>query len=375
MGDGTLFAPRNYGERYHGPTRLREALASSFNVPAVYLLDKLGVERFHDFLKELRFTSLNQSSNFYGLSLSLGAGEVTLLEMVNGYRAMARAGFLEQERVISQAYDIHGRKIHEHREEPERVFSREVAYIITDILSDNASRVKSFGEDNPLNLPFACAAKTGTSKDYRDNWCVGFTKNYVVGVWVGNFDGSPMEGVSGISGAAPLFRDIMIELYKNQYPPVFEEPYSLLHLDICAKSGKIAKHSCTRVIEEIFMPGTEPAESCDAHHSRTAYNNTDYGSLALISDDIKGIEIVNPSNGDIFKLDPQVSYASQGIKFKVYVVDDIDEVVFRLNDKILCRTHHPFEYLWVPIPGEHKLEVITGGDGEKKQDEIYFTVY
>jgi len=374
LADGTLFAPRNYGGRYHGPTRFREALASSFNVPAVYLVEKLGVQRFHNFLRELHFEGLDRDTKFYGLSLCLGAGEVSLLEMANGYRTIACQGLFEEAMPILKLNDVYGNKINLEKEEAKRVFPREAAYIITDILSDNSSRIKSFGEDNPLNLPFACAAKTGTSKDYRDNWCVGFTRKYVVGVWVGNFDGSPMEGVSGISGAAPLFRDVMIELHRDQYPPVFEEFCSLVHLNICAKSGKVAVSSCPNIIKEIFIPGTEPAESCDIHYSQITRNQTDFGSSASVFSN-KPIEIINPSDNDMFKLDPHVSYSSQGIRFKVHAIKEIEEVVFKLDDKILCSRSYPFEYLWKPVPGEHKLEVIVQDGRNKKSDEVFFIVY
>lgn len=370
--DGTIFAPRNYGHRYHGPTRFREALASSFNVPAVYLLEQLGTQRFYNFLHELGFERLNKEANFYGLSLSLGAGEVSLLEMANAYSSLARHGLLDTPKSILKIFETDGQDIAVEGVEQKRVFSREAAYIITHILSDNASRIKAFGEDNPLNLPFPCAAKTGTSKDYRDNWCIGFTSNYVVAVWVGNFDGSPMQGVSGISGAAPLFRDIMIELHRDQYPIQFEQPSALNRIKICAQSGKIASNICSRVIEEIFIPGTEPAESCAEDFSHLDHYSPPSG-IAL--DDKKEIEIVSPSDGDIFKVDPQVSYSSQGITFKVRTNVEVDEIIFKLDDKTLCKRTYPFEYLWIPTTGEHNLEVIALDGGNQKIDKVIFTVY
>ncbi len=373
LADGTMFAPRNYGDRYHGPTRFREALAASFNVPAVYLVDKLSVQRFHDFLRELNFNSLDRETNFYGLSLSLGAGEVTLLEMVNGYRTIAREGVIGEEKTITEIYDVYGNLIEYQKENTKRIFSREVSYLITNILSDNASRIKSFGEDNPLNLPFDCVAKTGTSKDYRDNWCIGFTKKYVVGVWVGNFDGSPMEGVSGISGAAPLFRDIMIELHREKYPPVFEEPSTLVHLNICAKSGKLARSLCPNVVKEIFIPGTEPVESCDVYNSANR-EYLDQLESELVLDNKKDIAIIIPCDGDIFKLDPHVSRSSQGIKFKVAAKAEICDIIFKLDDKVLCTKGYPFEYLWKPCLGEHRLEVIAQDAKIIKSDKISFTV-
>ncbi|KPJ72735.1 hypothetical protein AMJ52_05360 [candidate division TA06 bacterium DG_78] len=367
LADGTLFAPRNYGNRFHGPTRLREALGSSFNVPAVYLVEKLGVQRFYNFLKEVGFESLDKDISFYGLSLSLGAAEASLLEMTNAFRTFVLKGKYCKPEPLLKMFDKHGHEVVFHHKEEKTVFSQEVAYVITHILSDNASRIKAFGEDNPLNLPFPCAAKTGTSKDFRDNWCIGFTKDYVVGVWVGNFEGSPMQGVSGISGAAPLFRDIMIELYRNQYPADFEKPSPLVQVKICAQSGRLASNTCTRVIEEIFIPGTEPAETCDINHE-----NDD---RECVKRAINDIEIIHPSHGDIFKLDPQVSYSSQAIRFKVDVNAEIDEIIFKLDGEDLCKKTYPFEYVWSAEPGEHVLEVVILIDGREKTDKVSFTVY
>lgn len=375
--DGTKFAPRNYGDKYHGPTRAREALASSFNIPTVYLLEQLGVERFHNLLKELNFTSLSKDASFYGLSLGLGAGEVSLLEMVNGYRSIVREGIWEGERSVLNIKGVSNPN-------SKRVFSKEAAYIITNILSDNSSRIKSFGEDSPLNLPFPCASKTGTTKDFRDNWCIGFTGKYVVGVWVGNFDGSPMEGVAGISGAAPLFRDIMIELHRKGYPPKFEEPASLVHEKVCAKTGKLATAYCPDVIEEIFINGTEPKQSCDIDCSRivavgfsrrdTVRRNLKVASIISHHNE-NGFEIINPADGDIYKIDPQVSSSAQAISFRVSEDETISEVIFKLDGKIIGQRKYPFEYWWRPTPGEHKLEVIGESKTSQKFDQVSFRVF
>lgn len=366
LADGTLFAPRNYGEQYHGPTRLREALASSFNVPAVFLADSLSVQRFHDFLKTLHFENLNHKSHFYGLSLSLGAGEVTLLEMVNGYRALAQKGLYQKPTAILQIYDVRGNPVDFHHEPAEQVFSQEAAFIITHILSDNASRTKAFGEDNPLHLPFPCAAKTGTTKDYRDNWCLGFTTEYAVGVWVGNFDGSSMQGVSGISGAAPLFRDIMIELHRNVYPAAFDKLPSLVHVTICTESGMRSTESCPIVVDELFIPGTEPSEICSADNHelwRTIHDKKR-----------KAVEITHPLHGDIFKIDPHCSYVNQAITFTVDANQEIEEIVLKLNDKVLCVTSNPLEYVWNPRPGEYRLSASGAGQAYGQCDEVQFTV-
>lgn len=369
--DGSRFAPKNYSKRYNGPVWLKEALGSSLNVPTVYLLEKIGVEQLYNLLKNLKFESLDKGAEFYGLSLTLGAGEVRLLELVRAYRAIAKGGCLDMERAIMKVVDVHNNRVKLETTQKKALFSEEIAYIITDILSDNSNRIKSFGEDNPLNLPFPCVAKTGTSKDYKDNWCVGFTNKYVVGVWVGNFDGSPMKGVSGISGAAPLFRDIMIELHRKAYPPAFEEPSALVHLKVCARSGEIPGPLCTNVVDEIFIPGTEPHETCNvcteysekmarsypfSYHHTEHDNSTDTGLREPGGGD--KLYIVTPTDGDIFKIDPQVSLRAQAIIFNAETDGAIERVLFKLDGTILTEKEYPFKYVWKPIPGEHVLEVI-----------------
>ncbi len=354
--DGTVFAPRNFGEKYHRLVRAREALGSSFNVPAVYILDMLGIEKFYNFLYDLHLSGIYKQPGFYGLSLSLGAVEVKLLELVNAYRAIANKGVWTDYKFIKNTKDKTG----------ERVFSEEAAYIIADVLSDNSSRIKAFGDDSPLNLPFPCAVKTGTTKNFKDNWCVGFTEKYTVGVWVGNFDGSPMNGVSGISGAAPLFRDIMIELHRKEYPKTFERPKSLIRLKICAKTGLIPNKNCSAV-EEFFVLGTEPKDTCN-------YCGVGIRCVAVrVDKNIKNIYILHPQNGDIFKLDPQIPYKNQAIAFKVDVDSTIESFSLKLNGNTLCENTTTF--LWQPKPGKYELEVIGNSKTEQKSEKITFTVF
>ncbi|HEX7321079.1 MAG TPA: penicillin-binding protein 1C [bacterium] len=367
--DGTRFAPQNYGERYHGPTRAREALGSSFNVPTVVLLERIGIERFHQYLRQtMHFTSLDREASHYGLALALGAAEATLLELTNGYRAFANGGVWKGERCFIAPAGGGQDTL------PAMTATTvDIAYIITDILADNASRLKAFGDDSPLDLPFECAVKTGTSKNYRDNWCIGYTSGYVVGVWVGNFDGSPMHGVSGISGTAPLFRDIMIELHRDQLPAAFDEPPSLEHLSVCARSGLLPSSRCDRVIDEIFIPGTQPKDTCaesDNDRSRDIEMTTGPGNGK------KGFHIVTPSAGDIFTIDPRVTYNSQAVIFKVQPdTVAISEVTFVLNGAELATSKPPFEFVWKPKPGEYMLEARGHTPDKTLIDRVSFRVF
>jgi len=375
LGDGTNFVPRNYGQKYHGPTRLREALASSFNIPAVYLINELHTERFYALLKQLGFQSLDRDAAHYGLALSLGAGEVTLIEMVNAYRTLARGGVVEDLKFLRRTTEHDHTGVYSHAGDGERVFSNEVAYLITDILSDNTSRFKAFGTDSPLNLPFPCAVKTGTSKDYRDNWCVGYTTTYVVGVWVGNFSGSPMQGVSGITGAAPLFRDIMIELHREEYPMTFKRPTTLVRRRICLRTGMLADAECPNQIEEDFLPGTSPTDTCrgEVQDERRVVLRT--GGRTAERDFMEGLVIVNPGEGDMFCIDPQVSLASQRIMFRVRADDSTHSVRLFLDGIAIATERYPFEFMWQPTRGRHTLEAVTGQGDKVANDRIAFTVY
>jgi len=181
------YRPKNYDKKFHGPVRLRTALACSYNVPAVRVLESLGSEALYYQLKDMGFNSLSQGPGYYGIGLTLGNGEVTLLELVQAYSSLARAGEWLESTAVLQIYDSENTpKLTQRLQKTHPVFSPQVTYILTHILSDQDARIPSFGYNSSLSLPFPCAVKTGTSKDFRDNWAIGYTPNYTVGVWVGN---------------------------------------------------------------------------------------------------------------------------------------------------------------------------------------------
>jgi len=262
---GIDYAPKNYDGKFHGFIRLREALACSYNVSAVRVLEKIGVEPLLRRLKKLGFKSLNKEPNYYGLGLTLGDGEVTLLELVRAYSTLARAGVFKKEKIFLEIKDTQGKTMSFLDSQSARVFSPQVSYIITNILADKDARIPAFGEGSCLNLPFPCAVKTGTSGNFRDNWTIGYTPHWTVGIWVGNFDGSPMHNVSGVSGAGPLFRDIMLLLEKRKKERNFNFaiPEGLIEVYVCPKSGMLAGSFCPGKIKEIFIKGTEPREVCN----------------------------------------------------------------------------------------------------------------
>jgi penicillin-binding protein 1C len=253
------YRPRNYDRRFHGPVRAREALASSYNLPAVNLADRLGPGSFLHLLREAGFTSLGRSAEYYGLGLALGNGDVTLLELANGYRALGSGGVWRPWRWRALAPG-------EAAEPGHRIATARSAALVLDILDDPVARIPGFGVETPLDFPFPVAAKTGTSRHFTDNWAVGVTGAFTVAVWVGNFNGRPMDGVSGVSGAGPLLHRAVLAAAARHVPGSLPAPGAggAVPLSICRLSGLRATARCPSAVEW-FSPGTAPTAMCDWH--------------------------------------------------------------------------------------------------------------
>lgn len=260
---GAAFSVENYDRRFHGPVPARRALASSYNVPAVRLARTLGVERVLDRLHAFGFASLDRPASDYGLGLVLGNGEVRLVELARAYAALARGGSLPP------VTDVLWERLSTSDTvrtlvapaTPTGIGPAE-AFLVTDILSDPEARAPGFGRGGPLELPFPAAAKTGTSKDYRDNWAVAYTPRVVVAVWAGNFDGAPMRDVTGVTGAGTLMRSIL-EWIGPGGP--FAEPQGLVRTEVCAQSGARPGAFCPGRVTELFLAGMHPVAACDVH--------------------------------------------------------------------------------------------------------------
>ena len=291
------FAPRNYDESFHGRVTLREALACSYNAPAVRVAEELGVADLLAALRSFGFGSLDQPAERYGAGLVLGNGEVTLRELAGAYAALARGGVRLPVR----------ESLSDPRGPASRVMSRESAYLVTHSLSDNAARAEAFGHDSALRLPFPFAAKTGTTKDYKDNWAAGYTPGWTVAVWVGNFDGSPMRRVTGATGAAPLLRDAALAMERRYGARPFPVPAGIREAQICPESGLLAESACPGAVREVFRRDRVPGRSCPLHRR---------GAEESPAPADEAPRVAFPRPGDVFRLDPASPRESQALPLR-----------------------------------------------------------
>ncbi len=329
-----IYQPRNYDSQFKGLVTSRIALASSLNVPAVRALSLIGIEPFLNKLRQLGIKGLNESGDFYGPSLALGSADVSLWELVNAYRTLANEGMWSDVRLTPGGNSSSQRK---------RVFSKETTFLISDILSDREARSLTFGLENPLATRFWTAVKTGTSKDMRDNWCIGYSRRYTVGVWIGNFSGEPMWNVSGITGAAPIWIEMMNFLHRNDSNPKREPPDTVVKKKIEVSEDR----ECFR--EEWFIRGTEP----NTKEQRIGQYNQ---------------RILYPPSGAVVALDPDIPAELQ----KIFFISQANEDRLRwtLNGKIMDAVGKTIP--WTPVAGEYLLTIADRH--EKVLDFVYFEV-
>ncbi len=263
------YEPENYDERFHGPVTVRSALANSYNIPAVKTLDFIGIyddpttpqeEGLVPFARRMGITTLDRDD--YGLSLTLGGGDVSLLELTSAYSVFANLGNRRPPVSITRIVDHEGTLAYEHKPaEPMPVLRPELAFLITSILADNDARRPMFGGDSLLKLPFPAAAKTGTTNDFRDNWTLGYTPQIATGVWVGNADYTPMQNTTGLSGAAPIWNAFMnaaVPYISGGEPDGFERPPGIIERTICALSGAEPSEWCPDDRIEVFAADQPP---------------------------------------------------------------------------------------------------------------------
>jgi penicillin-binding protein 1C len=275
QGGNVPYQPLNYDRRFHGPVTLRTALANSYNIPAVRVLDHIGVETLQQVAGAAGITTFTGE---YGLALTLGGGEVRLLDLTTAYGIFQNGRRLDVRGLVDvQTRNAQGEwqsllgleaaqpgalPAHRPGVYGAQVISPQAAYLMTDLLADSTARLPAFGANSVLDLPFPAAVKTGTTTDWRDNWTVGYSTQRIVGVWVGNADNTPMLDVSGVDGAGPIWHDLMLAAHP-QAPPPFPRPEGIEEVEICAPSGLLPTSTCRRVHPEKFIAGTAPTRPDD----------------------------------------------------------------------------------------------------------------
>ncbi len=346
-----LYVPQNYDKQFGGWVSARTALASSLNIPAVRLLVMVTPDVFHQRLRTLGLP-LTESGDYYGYSLALGSADVTLLSLTNAYRALANHGVYSE---VNWGVESAPANV--------RVMSEAAAWLVGDILSDRQARARTFGLDSALSTPFWTAVKTGTSKDMRDNWTIGWSESYTVGVWVGNSTGASMREVSGVTGAGPIWHDIMSYLHRERGSRQPPRPATLTESAITFENDTEAART------EYFLAGTEMTHIALASSAGSA----GYGShladedmtvdLANETADATAtsnrsngrIEIRAPADGTIIALDPDIPQLNQRLQlYAVRPAGGAHTAVRWYADGQYLSDANPFA--WYPVPGSHVID-------------------
>ena len=377
---GVLYSPRNYDGLFHGPLRLRQALAGSQNVPAVALAARTGVPDVLRFLRSVGLGTLDKNAAHYGLGLTLGNAEVTLADLVGAYAALARGGIWIEPRA-TRGGPVPARR---------RVMSPRAAYWVTDVLADDDARAYVFGRGGSLEFPFPVAAKTGTSQAYHDNWTIGYTREVTVGVWVGNFDRRPLVGSSGVTGAGPIFHAVMLAAHEHARgrdeasADIVPRPRDLIAVEICELSGMRTGAACPSRRRE-WLPATTSPLPCSWHHAaedglltlwpdeyrpwaaarglleseRPAVpeprpaSRAESAGRAFTPSHATRLEIVSPAAGTVYLIDPTLRASFQALPLRA--TGAAGAVEWRVNGTRVGSGAGHRHVSWPLRPGEHEI--------------------
>lgn len=314
-----LYVPHNYDNIFRGPVSVRTALSSSMNIPAVRVLGLVGVTDFVERLQELGFKGISQAPEFYGYSIALGSADITLYELVNAYRTLANNGRFSNMRLVFDG----------NRHHAQNILDKKAAFLISHILSDRQARSTTFGLENHLSTRFWTAVKTGTSKDMRDNWCVGYSDTYTVGVWIGNFSGEPMRNVTGITGAAPVWLGIMNYLHRGFASKPPQPPGGVQSAQLTFEDSIEPPRT------EWFIAGTEPA------------------GMVLVNRVHAKPRITYPTQETLIAIDPEIPQHLQRVPFRFE--PQSRRFTWTLNKEKIG--NNDSVYLWTPKLGVHELAI------------------
>ena len=344
-----LYIPQNYDRQFKGMVSTRTALGASLNVPAVRTLVMVSPDAF---ARQLRAAGLplRESGDYYGYSLALGSSETSLLNLTNAYRTLANGGRFSATSISLRA-----------KPEFKTTIDPRAAFIVTDILADPLARARTFGTDSVLATRFWTAVKTGTSKDMRDNWAVGYSQRYTVGVWVGNASGAPMWDVSGTSGAAPIWAAVMNHLHRTEPSHAPTPPAGVLQ-------SRVAFDGLEAARSEWFIKGTEQAQFATESGAARTRDNWPAGRKDGLKSSFEGeisAKITSPISGSIIALDPDIPPKAQRVSFKA----EGRNLRWQVDGKPFARGA---EAQWLPWPGRHVVQLVDGGG--KVLDEVKIEV-
>jgi len=392
------YLPFNADRRSYGPVSLRSALGNSLNISAVKLLKGLGVEEFFHLLKRLDLIENNAlPAEHYGLGLAIGNLELSLYRLVQAFTTLARGGVYGPVIYMKPAGTS-----------SRRVFSPEVAYVITSILEDPSARLLTFGNPQSLNFGFPVAVKTGTSTNYRDCWIVGYTTDHVIGIWAGNFSGRPNNGVTGLRACGPILKEIVLHLYGVNGPQRFPRPLGVTGKSVCWISGKPSSARCPYTYNELFIGESVATSQCNLEHDEDPYfylgspyarwlhrreNRQGKGRFRLgtpkrtkpvpiLSRDASSMvkeqrapivrtsrmSIVSPHNLDRFVMAPHIR---SRVRFRAVPDPLVKHVTWFLDGFEFRKTPPPYEFFWEPTRGGHSIHAVTP---EGAADRIFIRV-
>jgi penicillin-binding protein 1C len=379
---GVLYSPRNYDGRFRGPLLARRALAGSENVPAVALASELGVPSLLRFLGLAGLTTFDRTPSYYGLGLTLGNAEVRLDELTAAYSSFARGGEWLSPTWAASAAVAEPDGARDRR----TIVSPRTAYWITDILADDEAREFIFGRGGSLEFPFPVAVKTGTSQAYHDNWTIGYTREVTVGVWVGNFDRTPLRSSTGVTGAAPIFHAVMLAALRQlrgadglfDRRPIVPAPDGMAEQDICALSGMTSNAWCPSRRRERILPSDEP--TCSWHHlsdgellvawppryrqwaqqsglAANVLRSRPEAPPAITTSATRTadpIAIVNPPDGGVYFIDPTLRREFQTLALRAMTARP-GSIEWQVGGRVVGTSSSEASLPWPLSPGTHRI--------------------
>jgi penicillin-binding protein 1C len=362
-----VYAPEDFTQRCCGPMRYRLALANSLNIPAVRVLESLGGPApLRSRLQHWGLTTLDRAADEYGLGLTIGDAEVRLIELTNAYACLARLGRFQPYRLTLDPQTQSPAPPYAMPDPPSGP-----AWLIADILSDNEARVHSFGRESALRFEFPVACKTGTSTDFRDNWSMGYSPEFTVGVWVGNFDGSAMHKVSGVTGAAPILHDVFEELHRRFGTSWYPRPADIVERDVHPLTGKLLMAPRPNAVHEKFLVGHLPQEEAPSDYDEQgrvvlgpeyqewlASAQNSLGTQVAEAARAPDLRLVAPVAGTTFVVDPDVPSSA-----RIPLLARGHGALVWHSDSLVCREENGRCYAEA-TPGTHRLSVRDSETGK-----------